>query len=120
MFLFIISIKLNFIHISVYLLLISPIIAHIYGKYPKPDLLKPCTCDRDISCGRNITIDLRNIFHYLSTTLNKDKKHFKAFSLNNTAIKELSENTFGDIIFDSLFIWNAPNLSLIHTKFFWN
>jgi hypothetical protein len=61
---------------------------------------------------------VKNIFHNLSTTLNQDMKHFKAFCLNNTAIKELPENTFGDIIFDSIIIWNAPNLSLIHTNAF--
>jgi hypothetical protein len=100
-------------------LLIFTIIAQVYGECPNPDLLKPCQCNNDsISCGGNNSIDLKNIFHNLSSTLKSDKKHFKSFSLNNTAIKELPENTFGDITFNSLFISNAPNFSLIHTKSF--
>ncbi len=99
--------------------LIFTIIAQIYGECPNPDLLKPCHCDNDsISCGGQNPIDLKNIFHNLSSTLKSDKKHFKSFGLNNTAIKELPENTFGDITFESLFISNAPNLSSIHTKAF--
>jgi hypothetical protein len=99
--------------------LIFTIIAQICGECPNPDLLKPCHCDRDsIFCGGHNSIDLKNIFHNLSSTLKSDKKHFKSFSLNNTAIKELPENTFGDITFESLFISNAPNLTSIHTKAF--
>jgi Leucine-rich repeat (LRR) protein len=95
------------------------IIGFVYGKCPAADLIKPCTCDTDyIFCGGNIPIDLKNLFHNLSTTLGKDKKNFKAFFLNNTTIEELPENTFGDIIFDSINNWNAPNLSLIHTNAF--
>ncbi len=99
--------------------LIFTIIAQICGECPNPDLLKPCHCDKDsIFCGGHNSIDLKNIFHNLSSTLKSDKKHFKSFSLNNTAIKELPENTFGDITFESLFISNAPNLTSIHTKAF--
>ncbi len=88
------------------------IIGYICGECPAADLIKPCVC------GGHEFIDLKSLFHNLSLTLPKDKWHLNSFLSNNTAIKELPENLFGDIIFDSVIIWNAPNLSLIHTNAF--
>jgi hypothetical protein len=54
----------------------------------------------------------------MSTELKNGTKHFNRFSLNNTLIKELTENTFEDITFDTVKIYNMTNLSLIHTNTF--
>ncbi len=95
------------------------IIAYICGECPKPELLKPCVCDKDIiSCGGSESITLKTIFHELSPKLEKGKKHFQEFHLTNKAIEELPENTFEDITFDKIEIRDALNLSLIHTNAF--
>jgi Leucine-rich repeat (LRR) protein len=82
--------------------------------------LNPCTCDENnnIHCGGSNSIELKTIFHQMSTKLENGKKHFNGFSLNNTLIKELTENTFEDITFDEVWIYNMTNLSLIHTNAF--
>jgi Leucine-rich repeat (LRR) protein len=86
---------------------------------PKPEILKPCICkDSTISCGGNGIIDLKAIYHRMDSELEDGKKHFKQFFLNNAAISELAENTFGNITFDSIIIGSATNLSLIHTNAF--
>lgn len=86
------------------------------GQCPQSNTLNPCKCSNDtISCGGNVTIHLKAIFHRMSYELGDGKKHFQKFYLNNTAISELPENTFEDITFDSIQIVNAYNLSLIHT-----
>ncbi len=92
------------------------IISSTRGECPKPELLKPCTCNEDvIHCGGNETLHLKLIFQQLNIELEDSKKHFKQFHLNNTAISELPENTFGDITFDTIDIFEAKNLSLIST-----
>jgi hypothetical protein len=58
---------------------------------------------------------LKTIFQRLDFELEDGKKYFKQFYLNNTAISELPENTFGDITFNLINIEIASNLSLIHT-----
>ncbi len=99
--------------------LIWEIIAHIYGECPKADLLKPCLCDKDvISCGGHNSINLKNIFHNLSTILKSDKKHLKGFFLNNTEVNELPENIFEDIIFETISIRDSKKFAKIHTKAF--
>ncbi len=50
--------------------------------------------------------------------MNKSEKHFKQFYLNNTAITELEENTFFEITFDEIYIFNATNLKLINKSAF--
>jgi hypothetical protein len=87
------------------------------GRCPKSDLLKPCVCNNEvISCGGKDAIQLKAIFHSISSQLgNEEEKHFKQFYLNNTAISELPEDTFEDITFDSIQIEEAFNLSLINT-----
>jgi hypothetical protein len=86
---------------------------------PNPQIFKPCECiSSNIYCSGNETLQLKDIFHRMSIGLDKDKKHFKEFYLDNTAINELPENTFEDITFDSIKIQNAKNLSLIHTLAF--
>ncbi len=71
-----------------------------------------------IHCGRTESLDLKSIFHQISAALQEGKRHFREFSLNNTAINELQESTFGDITFDWIKIDGAHNLSQIHTKAF--
>ncbi len=58
---------------------------------------------------------MKTIFQRLDFELEDGKKYFKQFYLNNTAISELPENTFGDITFNLINIEIASNLSLIHT-----
>ncbi len=86
---------------------------------PKPEPLKPCFCNADgISCSGNQTIDLKTIFDGLSSTLEEGKKHFRQFSLSNTALSELLENTFGNITFDYISINDAKNLTRFQTNTF--
>jgi hypothetical protein len=87
---------------------------------PKPEILKPCTCDTiyGIQCDGEKEIDLNTIFKNLSQTLEKEKKHFLGFTLNNTAITELTENTFGEITFNYISIQKASNMTKIHTNAF--
>jgi Leucine-rich repeat (LRR) protein len=83
---------------------------------PKPETLKPCFCDSSvIYCGGNETLNLKVIFHRISSELAEGKKHFKHFYLTNTSMNELVENTFEDITFEHIRIVNVSNLSLIHT-----
>lgn len=87
--------------------------------------MSPCVCgdnnnvdDNVIYCFGNETINLKQIFETLSTQLAADKKHFKQFFLNNTAITELEENVFYDIVFDQMNIMGAHSLTKIHTNAF--
>jgi hypothetical protein len=50
--------------------------------------------------------------------LKNNEKHFNQFELNNTAITELEENTFYEITFDEIYIYNATKLKLINTHAF--
>ncbi len=82
-------------------------------------MLKPCTCSYEhIDCGGSNPLDLKSLFHGLSTKLEKGKKHFKQLYLTNTAIKEIPEKAFEEITFDEIWFYNMTNLSLIHTNAF--
>ena len=86
---------------------------------PSPELLKPCVCeDNGIICGGHSDIDLVNIFQTLEMNLNESEKQYKSFSLSNTFITELKENTFKDITFDEISIYQCRNLSKIHINAF--
>jgi hypothetical protein len=86
---------------------------------PKPELLKPCNCDNEvILCGGNQYYNLKHLFESLSNELTDDKKHFKRFYFNNTAITELKENTFYDLTFDEIYFESASNLTTINTHTF--
>ena len=82
-------------------------------------LLKPCShSENTVICGGNEEIDLKSIFFTLSNGLEKHKKHFPKLILNNAVIKELKENTFNDIIFDSIEINGCLNLTTINENSF--
>jgi hypothetical protein len=86
---------------------------------PAPEVLNPCKCDTNgISCGGNDVINLKNIFNAIDQKLSENEKHFAQFYLNNTAITELEENTFYEITFDEIHIYNTTKLKLIHTNAF--
>ncbi len=86
---------------------------------PKPEILKPCICAANaIFCEGDDPINLKTIFHQISSNLENGKKHFQAFYLTNKAVAELEESVFEDILFDSIHLDEAHNLSLIHTKAF--
>jgi hypothetical protein len=96
-------------------------ITYISDECPKEELLNPCICNNDqnrITCGGSNSIELKTIFHRMSTNLTNEKKHSKQFYLTNIAIKEIPENSFEKITFEIIKIWNATNLSLIHTNAF--
>jgi hypothetical protein len=99
--------------------MLSSIVLNDSHECPKPELLKPCFCSADgISCGGNQTIDLKTIFDGLSSNLEEGNKHFRQFSLSNTALSELLENTFGNITFDYISINGAKNLTRFQTNTF--
>ncbi len=86
---------------------------------PAPELLKPCICNATgISCAGNEVFNLKHIFEAMDQKLNKSEKHFKQFQLSNTAIAQLEENTFYEITFDEIYIYNATKLKLINTNAF--
>ncbi len=90
---------------------------HILCLCPAPEVLNPCKCDTNgISCGGNDVINLKNIFKSIDQKLNESEKHFKKFYLNNTAITESKENTFYEITFNEIHIYNTKELKLIHTN----
>jgi len=61
---------------------------------------------------------LKHIFQAIDRTLPESGKHFKEFYLNNPAITELKENTFSQIIFDKINIYNSTKFKLINTYAF--
>jgi hypothetical protein len=74
--------------------------------------------DEVITCGGSQYYNLNHLFEYLSDKLTDDKKHFKKFYFNNTAITELKENTFFDLTFDEIEINWASNLTRINSNAF--
>jgi len=86
---------------------------------PKEELLKPRSCHSyGIHCIGNETTELKTIFHCLSLSLENRTKHFQRIYLSNYTIDQLPENTFEDIIIDSITIGDSFNLTLIHTNAF--
>jgi hypothetical protein len=103
--------------------LIYKIFGYVYAsnftECPKPEILKPCKCVvNSIFCEGDDPINLKTIFHQISSTLESGKKHFESFFLTNKAVAELEESVFEDILFDAIHIEETQNLSLIHTKAF--
>jgi hypothetical protein len=91
---------------------------HTNGLCPKPEVLKPCLCERNsILCAGEL-LNLKQIFTNISQSLAENEKHFHLFDLKYTTITELEENTFSDITFDYIQIANSTNLKLIHTNAF--
>jgi hypothetical protein len=91
----------------------------ISSKCPDPKILNPCKCNETgIFCGGNDVLNLKHIFEAIDSELKDNEKHFKQFFLNNTAITELEENTFYEITFDEIKIFNATKLKLINTHAF--
>ena len=85
--------------------------------------LKPCVfvksedtiyCSGDIDTKMNI----KEIFVNYSQHLNETEKHFTKVLINNNLITELEENTFNDITFDEILIWNSYHLKTIHRNAF--
>ena len=95
------------------------ILPKVLNVCPKHDLIKPCFCiDDHFRCGGNTTIDLIKIFESLENNLSESEKHLKSFTLKNTAINELRENTFKDILFDQISLESCKNLTSIHENAF--
>jgi Leucine-rich repeat (LRR) protein len=120
------SIEFFVVNISGILLrltLIYKIFGYVYAsnftECPKPEILKPCKCVvNSIFCEGDDPINLKTIFHQISSTLESGKKHFESFFLTNKAVAELEESVFEDILFDAIHIEETQNLSSIHTKAF--
>jgi Leucine-rich repeat (LRR) protein len=117
---------LNFVDISGILLrltLIYKIFGYVFGsnftECPSAEILKPCKCVvNSIFCEGDDSINLKTIFHGISSKLQNNNKHFESFYLTNKAVTELEESVFEDILFDSIHVEEAHKLSLIHTKAF--
>jgi hypothetical protein len=61
---------------------------------------------------------LKHVFEAIDEKLKSNEKNFKRFYFNNTAITELEENTFYEITFEEIYIFNATKLKLINTRAF--
>jgi hypothetical protein len=73
-------------------------------------VVNPCRCNAiGIYYGDNEKLNLKHIFEYVNQVLPDNEKHFNKFYLNNTAITELEENTFYEITFDEIIIFNLKN-----------
>jgi hypothetical protein len=78
-------------------------------------VLYPCICNEyGISCGGNNSLNLKSVFQSINQNLGQNEKHFKIFALYNVAITEIEENTFFEITFDEILIFEALNLKLIN------
>ena len=62
----------------------------------------------------NITLE----FERLSQTLDDDQKVMQILEIRGAEIKEIQENAFADLAFESVKIFDASYLSLIHTNAF--
>ncbi len=103
------------------ILMLSSIVLNDSHECPKPELLEPWFCSADgISCGGNQTIDLKTIFDGLSSTLEEGNKHFRQFSLSNTALNELLENTFGNNFWPHFNKRNEKLNAFSNKYFHWN
>jgi hypothetical protein len=101
------------------LILFYTFIGFILALCPPSEILNPCKCNAyGISCGGNEWYNLKHIFKAIDQRLKNNEKHFNQFELNNTAITELEENTFYEITFDEIYIYNATKLKLINTHAF--
>lgn len=92
-----------------------------------PKINEECSCtqfsnnDISIDCyGYNFMDSgiLTHIFYNLSQTLPEGKKHFTSFTLSNPHIIELGSNTFSDITFDKISIYNSTKLTSIDANAF--
>ncbi len=61
---------------------------------------------------------MKHIFQSIDRTLPDSGKHFKEFYLSNPVITESKENTFSQITFDKINIYNSTKLKLINTNAF--
>ncbi len=61
---------------------------------------------------------MKHVFEAIDEKLKSNEKNFKRFYFNNTAITELEENTFYEITFEEIYIFNATKLKLINTRAF--
>src|SRR5688500_1618372 len=96
------------------------IIMRTNAKCPPKELLENCFCakDEEIICGGSGKIEFSAIFDSLSDNLTPNDKRFKKLYINNTAIVELNETLFSDILFDEIAIQDAKHLSFIHNLAF--
>ncbi len=94
---------------------------------PSPEVLYPCKCanvtDGDgagdaVTCGGTDALNLKHVFENIDQSLGENEKHFKQFYLNNTAITEIEENTFFEVTFDEIIIFNTTNLKSINSHAF--
>ncbi len=58
------------------------------------------------------------MFEKIDSVFAHNESHFNKFFFNNTAITKLEENTFREITFDEIEIYNATKLNLINTYAF--
>jgi len=90
---------------------------------PTPEMIKPLRCaieddQRVIYFKGNDFTDLKQIFSKMSLHLDKSDKSFFKFWLENTAINTLENDTFGDITFEFIYIYNPFSLKQIQPKAF--
>jgi hypothetical protein len=82
-------------------------------------VLYPCKCDQNgITCGGTDSLNLKHVFQNIDQNLGQNEKHFKQFNLSNTVITEIEENTFFEVTFDEILIYNATNLKSINSHAF--
>jgi hypothetical protein len=80
---------------------------------------KACKCnENEIYCSGSEWFNLKHVFEAIDEKLKSNEKNFKRFYFNNTAITELEENTFYEITFEEIYIFNATKLKLINTRAF--
>jgi hypothetical protein len=81
-----------------------------------------CRIDRkDLNCDANYTsFNITAEIEYLSQTIPENEKNFENLIIQRTGIETIPENVFQDITFNYVQIYNAENLTRIHTKAFNN
>ena len=91
-------------------------------KCPQQEVITPCKCNHDsksgvtIICGGTEEIKLKTVFKRISETISE--RNFDTLIINNTKIKEIEADVFGDTSFKNVFIREAKSLGKINSDAF--
>lgn len=73
---------------------------------------------QSIKCEGKQSFDLKNVFNEISKSLAQKSKSFQLFVLNNSGIQSLESNTFADITFKFIRLFDVQSLKTIDEKAF--
>jgi len=97
-------------------LLVLCLIALTSAICPNQEIVSPCKCqDNSISCADIHTeLDLKKLFENINNNTASNQKNWGSFHLENTNVRELPANVFGEISFEQVHLIDNQYLSYIH------